>query len=88
MGQDGNVYIGEHIKELKGLRTGFGKMIYKNGDQYDGQWLNNDQWVGKIKYSGKRFWSKSAYGNFYKKAAKKAKKERDEKKWEKEALEE
>ena len=47
-------------------------MIYKNGDQYYGQWLNNDQWVGKMKYNGKRFWTKSAYGNFYKKAAKKA----------------
>jgi hypothetical protein len=29
---------------LDGKRQGTGKMIYKNGDQYDGAWYNNKRW--------------------------------------------
>ena len=29
---------------LDGKRQGGGKMIYKNGDRYDGQWYNNKRW--------------------------------------------
>ena len=54
-------------------------MYYANGDKYDGQWLNNDQWIGKMKYKGKWFWTKERYGNFYKRAEKAAKKEQAKK---------
>ncbi len=38
--QERKTYVGQWVN---GKRTGKGKMVWKNGEEYDGEWLDNLQ---------------------------------------------